>query len=350
MGTAGIIRAAILGAGGFTGQELLRLFASRDDVSIELVTSNEYAGKRLSQVFPQLQTNRYLSLVFSRHPDTADDLPEVDIVFLAVPDEAALHWAPLLLERNIRVIDISGSFRLQDPTQFQTYYKLEHSHPHLLKEAVYGLCELNREQIKGARLLANPGCYPTSITIPLLAMKEYLNIFSPRLVIDAKSGTSGAGGRKEKDSLGYSTVYENFRAYRIEGHQHTPEIEQTAALLFGCPITARFTPHLLPMFRGILSNTYLFCNDGTIDFIKLQQAADGFAEQEPFVRYYRDPNKIELKNVQQTNFVDFSLYYDERNRIVQVISATDNLGKGAAGQAIQNMNLMFSKKETEGLL
>lgn len=341
------IRVGILGAGGFTGQELIRIFARHPFVELCYITSSEYAGKLLANVFPALDFPAKASLAFSPHPKSINDVPELDAVFLATPDEVALHWAPQFFALGVKVIDISGAFRLHDTGEFQLYYGLAHSAPDLLKEAVYGLTEVNRERIRTARLIANPGCYPTAALLPLYAYRNLIDC-SRALIIDAKSGTSGAGGRKEKDSLGYSTVYENFRAYKVENHQHTPEIAQELSRMTESKVALRFTPHLLPMYRGIHSTTYAFLrpNVSTAD---CQKAAEAFAAQEHFIRYRRNPNEIELRSVQHTNFCDFSHYVDEKNGLIQIVSAVDNLMKGAAGQAVQNMNLLFALPETTGV-
>lgn len=316
-----------------------------------LATSSEYAGKNVSEVFGHLAGHEYDWLAFSPHPESATSLAEEinpDVVFLATPDSAALKYATEFIDKNIKVVDISGAFRLDDAEKFKKYYNLDHDNMQLQEKAVYGLTEMNREQIKNAKLVSNPGCYPSSVLAPLWAMRDILTATSDLIIADSKSGTSGAGGRKEKDSLGFSTVYENFRSYKFEGHQHEPEIEQELN-----KITAgkqvRFTPHLLPLFRGILSTVYLQVKE-QLTVEEITQTVKKNIEDEPFLRFYENPNDIRLSHVQNTNFVDFSFYYDRDKGVIVVISAIDNLMKGAAGQATQNMNLMLGYEETEGLI
>jgi N-acetyl-gamma-glutamyl-phosphate reductase len=341
-------RVGILGAGGFTGQELIKIFNGHTQVQLEYITSSEYADKSLSNVFPWL-AGKFSSLKFSQHPVKIEDVPSLDYIFLAVPDEVSLKWAGIFLKSGIKVIDISGSFRLTNTDEFSVFYKLQHTDHQTLSKAVYGLTELNREKIKTAELIANPGCYPTAALVPLIPVLPILKNIESRIIIDAKSGTSGAGGRKEKDTMGYSTVYENFRTYRTVAHQHMPEIRQIVKKLTGNHSEIRFTPHLLPMYRGILSVSYLFLADKP-DTGAVRAACEKFAQNETFVRFYESPDEIELKNVQHTNFTDFSFHYDEASKILEIVSGIDNLVKGAAGQAVQNMNLMAGLAESEGLL
>ncbi len=346
-----MIRVGIIGGGGFTGQEIIKLLNRHDKCSLVYITSNEYADQPLAEVFPQLIGRNNSDLIFSKHPETVDDIIPIDVAFLATPDAASLRWGAELLEQTtIKVIDLAGAYRIKDAATFQKYYKLEHNQPAALEKAIYGLTEMNRQAIKESQLVANPGCYPTAALMPVFAIKDILNKFEPRLLIDAKSGTSGAGGRKEKDSLGYSTVYENFRAYKIANHQHTPEIAQAASILAGQNISARFTPYLLPLFRGILCTTYLLVKD-TADIEKhLGQALEKAATNNVFIRYVSNPDALSIRNVQNTNYVDISFFYDEANKTVLLFSAIDNLMKGAAGSAIQNMNVMCGFDEAEALL
>ncbi len=341
------VRVGILGAGGFTGQELIRIFLRHPHTELVYITSSEYAQKPLAEVFPNLVSRVTRKLVFSPHPQQTQDAGTLDVIFLATPDDVALRWAPQFMAAGIKVIDISGAYRLLNKAEFKEYYGLDHDQPAALSEAVYGLTEVNREKIRAARLIANPGCYPTAALLPLYAYRDLIDASRP-IIIDAKSGTSGAGGRKEKDGLGYSTVYENFRAYKTAKHQHAPEIAQEFSRMTGVPTVLRFTPHLLPMYRGILSNTYAYLKPG-VDEKSCTDAAQAFSEKEPFVRYRTNCDLIELRAVQHGNFCDFSHHVDEKNGLIEIVSAIDNLMKGAAGQAVQNMNLMFSLPETAGV-
>ncbi|MDH4200346.1 MAG: N-acetyl-gamma-glutamyl-phosphate reductase [Spirochaetia bacterium] len=342
-----IIRIGILGAGGFTGQELVKILCRHGNIHLNYITSDIYKGNLFCEIFPNSEHPSIRDLKFSAHPVELKDIPEVDLIFLAVPDEVSIHWANFLLQRKIKVIDISGAFRLKNPGDYEKYYKFTHKNPELLKTAVYGMPEFNREFIKTASLVANPGCYATAAILPLLVLGAEIQI--KYWLIDAKSGTSGAGGRKEKDALSFSMINENFKAYKIKAHQHIPEIIEHTASALKRPAGLNMTPHYLPLFRGLQTNTYLYLDDEP-DLEKLTEKSESISKQETFIRFYRDPEMIELKNVQNTNFLDFGFYYDNHSRLLQIICAIDNLQKGAAGQAIQNMNLMFGLTEHQGLL
>lgn len=341
------VRVGILGAGGFTGQELIRIFGRHPHVDLVYITSSEYVSRPLVEIFPALAAPAVKNLVFSSHPKKTEDAGRLDAIFLATPDDVALRWAPQFVAAGIKVIDISGAFRLLDKAEFKEYYGLEHDQPETLAQAVYGLTEVNREKIRTAKLVANPGCYPTAALLPLYAYRDLIDTSRP-LLIDAKSGTSGAGGRKEKDGLGYSTVYENFRAYKTANHQHAPEIVQEFSRMSGSRISLRFTPYLLPMYRGILSTTYAFVKPGVTEKDCIV-AAEALSARELFARFRSSVNAVELRAVQNTNFCDYAHHLDEKNGLLQIVSAIDNLMKGAAGQAVQNMNLMFALPETAGV-
>lgn len=346
------IRIGILGAGGFTGQRLLSLLSRHPQASVEYITSSEYAGKNLASALPFLTHPSYQNLKFQSHPESIKDFPKLDLVFMATPDEVSLRWGGELIQNDYRVIDIAGAFRLKDAQEFQKYYKLEHSDPQTLAESVYGMPFLNREKIRNARLVANPGCYPTAALYGLKPVSDLKLPGISTLYLDGKSGTSGAGGRKEKDSLGFSTVYENFRAYRVEGHQHQPEMRQGFAWLSDRDdLRIRFTPHLIPMFQGIFMTAYIPLDaEPGFRFSELEKAASSFAERENFVRYYSNPNEIETRHVHNTNYADIAYQYDEENKVLIAFSAIDNLYKGAAGIAIENMNIMFGFDEAIALL
>jgi len=322
------IRAGILGAGGFTGQELIRIIARHPQVELTYLTSTDFSDKNLDEAFPALVTSTNSKLKFSAHPQKIADVPGLDVIFLATPDEVSERWAPEFASAGVKVIDISGAFRLAEKAK--------------TIQAVYGLTEVNRNKIKEAKVIANPGCYPTAALLPLCIYQSAID-FSAPVIIDAKSGTSGAGGRKEKDGLGYSTVYENFRGYKTAGHQHAPEIAQELGIVVGKDVKLRFTPHLLPLYRGIHSTAYVQLKGG-ITSNDLQTAQKLFAG-ESFLRAVESVDAVELRRVQHTNFCDYAHYYDESTGVLQIVSAIDNLMKGAAGQAIQNMNLMFGLDE-----
>jgi N-acetyl-gamma-glutamyl-phosphate reductase len=341
------IRVGILGAGGFTGQELIGLISRHNATELVYVTSSEYANKKLCDAFPGLETAETGQLLFSAHPHEISDVPALDVIFLATPDDVSLKWAPEFVRAGVRVIDISGAFRLRDAAVFKEFYGLDQTAPDLLQQATYGMTELYRKEIKTAKLVANPGCYPTAAILPLYVYRDALD-FSRPLIVDAKSGTSGAGGRKEKDGLGYSTVYENFRAYRTAKHQHAPEIAQEVSGFANIAAQLRFTPHLLPMYRGILSVTYAFARKGLREE-DLVRAGESAAAAETFLRHRSGPDAVELRHVQHTNYCDYAHYFDEKNGLVQIVSAIDNLMKGAAGQAMQNLNVMFDLPEDMGV-
>ncbi len=343
------VRTGIIGAAGFTGRELIEIINSHPNLSLVYATSGEFAGKAIGECFGELDLARTGDIRFSAHPKTDEEIPELDLVFLAVPDQAAMELTPRLLNLGVRVIDISGSFRLKETAAFQRYYGLDHSAAELLPNAIYGMSEIYREKIKEAALVANPGCYATSAILPLFYLRDITGACDCKYIVDAKSGTSGAGGRAEKDSLPYSKVNENFRAYKAKAHQHIPEIAQETAPFFEKAPSVRMTPQLLPLFRGILSAIYLFPKS-PVDMAQILEKARGRASGERFIRIYDDLESIELRRVQRTNFLDMAVHYDESTQILVVLSAIDNLRKGAAGQAIQNANLMFGLPETSGLL
>ncbi|MBU43125.1 MAG: N-acetyl-gamma-glutamyl-phosphate reductase [Spirochaetaceae bacterium] len=344
-----MIPVSIFGAGGLTGRELLTWLRHHPQARPVFVTSDQHAGKSVSEIFPELP--EYQELRFSKHTDPC---PADSLCFLATPNKTSMDMVPALLEKGHRVIDLSGSFRIPEKSLFEQYYGLEHTCHDLMKEVVYGMPELFRDQIKGARAVANPGCYPTGSILPLFLMGEHRNQIRS-VIIDAKSGVSGAGGRTEDSGFAFQNVYENFRAYKILKHQHTPEIQIYAMQginRFRSPDEGSdapplvFTPHLLPLYRGILSSIVIEWQDAPPR--NLSQQLQASADNEPFLRFYETPEEVELRKVQNTNFVDFSVR--SLGNISIVVSAIDNLVKGAAGQAIQNMNLMYNLAETSGLL
>ncbi|HKI98001.1 MAG TPA: N-acetyl-gamma-glutamyl-phosphate reductase [bacterium] len=341
------INAAVIGAAGLSGQELMRILSHHGDVRLSAVTSGKYKGRAVGDAFPGL---RRVELTFTDHDA---DLNGTDVAFLAIPNKASLEVAPRLVERGIRVVDLSGVFRLPDVDVFQRFYGLQHTAPGLLAEAVFGLPEAFRNRIPGARLVANPGCYPTGALIGLLPLGELLGTLVMPPVIDAKSGVSGAGGRVEDDSTNFMEVNENFKAYKVFGHQHTPEIEQYLAQCTPYDPAAQgavvFTPHLLPISRGILSTIYLRFAE-PVPPAELRRRFERFAAAEPFVTLLPEGQGAELKMANGSNDCAVSLHPDDTGRNWVVVTAIDNLLKGAAGQAVQNMNLMFGCDETAGLV
>ncbi len=331
---------AIIGAGGYTGRELLTILAGHEGLRPVHITSGAYAGKKVGEVFPMLDGR--LDLTFENHDAP---IPEGVPVFLAVPNDTSLQLVPELHKRGHMVVDLSGSYRLHDKAIFEKYYKLEHSSFELMDQVVFGLPEIFREKIKSSRLVSNPGCFSTGSILPLYMLGDYRGELRD-IIIDAKSGVSGAGGRTEDAGFGFGSVYENFRAYKILRHQHQPEIQEYSAHGSSLDFPIIFTPHLLPLFRGILSTIVLLWKEQPpADLDNRFRAA---AENEPFIRLRGEPEDIDLAKVQGTNFLDIGMR-TEGNRTV-IVSALDNLMKGAAGQAIQNMNLMLGFSETAGLL
>lgn len=332
---------AIIGAAGYTGQELIRLLADHPEVRCTHITSNQSEGQKVSDVFPALDGK--LDLVFKKHDAP---LPHKIPVFLAVPNESSLELVPGLVAAGHPVVDLSGSYRLHNLEKFEKYYNLKHTSFDLLQEAVYGIPEIFREKIKAARVVSNPGCYPTSAIVPLYMLGD-LRKEIDFISIDAKSGVSGAGGRVEGPGFSFAGVHENFRAYKILKHQHQPEIEEYGAWGMGGELPELvFTPHLLPLFRGILTTTVIrWKGQAPVD---LEERVRNFVNGEPFLRMAASPEAVELTKVQNTNFLDLGLRSEGRTTVI--VSAIDNLQKGAAGQAIQNMNLILGIDETAGLL
>lgn len=336
-----MIKAGIVGATGYTGVELLRLLARHPEVTVTEVTSRAEAGIPVSQVFPNLR--RYVDLAFTA-PDT-DRLAECDVVFFATPNGTAMLSTPALLERGVKVIDLSADFRIRDAALWSKWYKLEHACPELLDEAVYGLPEMNREQVRGARLVANPGCYPTAVQLGFLPLLRAGLVDPKHLIADAKSGVSGAGRKAEIGSL-MSECGESFKAYGITGHRHLPEIVQGLNAASSEPVGLTFVPHLVPMIRGIQASLYATLRDTSVD---LQQLFEDFYAGEPFVDVLPHGQSPETRSVRGSNQLQLSVVRPQDGDTVVVFAVEDNLVKGAAGQAVQNMNLMFGLPETLGI-
>lgn len=334
---------AIIGASGYTGAELCRILCNHSKVSIAAATSRQYAGKKLSDVFPHLTGK---TDIYCEDLSIDEICKRSDLIFTAVPHQTAMDLVPTLLENGKKVIDLSADFRISDKDTYERWYQ-PHSSPDYLDKAVYGLPELYRKSILNSTLIANPGCYPTSIILALAPLLK-ANVIKPHTIIaDSKSGTSGAGRSASVATL-YCEVTDGFRPYKVASHRHTPEIEQELSLLANEKITISFTPHLLPLSRGILSTVYAELQEGfnlnTIDSIFSQQY-----ESEYFVRYL-GPNKIPATQfVRGSNYCDIGFVLDERTNRIIVMSAIDNIVKGASGQAIQNMNLLLGYNEKEGL-
>ncbi len=334
---------AIMGGSGYTGVELMRLIAGHPGLELTAVSSSQFEGQPVSSVFGALEGG--IDLEFVPH-DAAALAGAADLVFLAVPHKAAMAATPDILKTGARLVDLSADFRIRDQATYEKWYA-PHSAPELLAEAVYGLPEIYRDEIAGAKLVANPGCYVTSVLLALMPLLKAGLISPSGLIADSASGVSGAG-RSAKLPLIHGEVHENFRPYGVDGHRHTPEMEQELSLAAGQEVKLTFTPHLLPMDRGILSTIYAqpAGEAGEAAVRACWQKAFG---AEPFVRILPSGRLPETKQVRGTNRVQLSVATDPRSGLLKIFAALDNLTKGASGQALQNANLMLGLEETAGL-
>lgn len=339
-----MVRVGIIGASGYTGVELARLLCRHPQVELTVATSRQYAGRAMADVYPSL---RGLCAVVCEASSGAELAAKADLFFLAVPHQTAMAIVPGLLEAGKKVVDLSADFRIHDPAVYEQWYQA-HTAQGYLAEAVYGLPEIHRRQIPTARLVANPGCYPTSVILALAPLLEAGVIRPESIIIDSKSGTSGAGRGAQVGSL-YCEVTDGFKAYKVGEHRHTPEIEQELSGLCGRAVVVSFTPHLVPMSRGILSTIYAELAPGTTSeqVTSLYHARYG---HEPFVRLCPQGSYPATQFLRGSNFCDLGFKIDGRTNRIVIISAIDNLVKGAAGQAVQNMNLLCGFPETEGLM
>ncbi|MBF0218709.1 MAG: N-acetyl-gamma-glutamyl-phosphate reductase [Gammaproteobacteria bacterium] len=334
-----MIKVGIVGGTGYTGVELLRLLAHHPEVTLEVITSRSEVGMKVSDLFPNLRG--YVDIAFSE-PDE-NRLKGCDVVFFATPNGIAMKMARSLLDAGVRVIDLAADFRIKDVALWQQWYGMEHAAPELVAEAVYGLPEINRSQIAKARLVANPGCYPTAVTLGFLPLLESGYADSERLIADAKSGVSGAGRGASVGTL-YSEVDGSFKAYAVAGHRHLPEIRQTLGLITPNveSVGLTFVPHLTPMVRGIHATLYAEVSD---DLVDLQRLYKERYLNEPFVDILPVGSHPETRTVRGSNHCRIAMHRPQRGRTVVILSVIDNLVKGAAGQAVQNMNIMFGFAE-----
>lgn len=340
-----MIKVGIIGATGYTGIELLRLLAPRKDIEIVVVTSREKEGLYVQEHFPNLRG--HLDLKFAAPESEA--LNACDVVFYATPHGVAMHSVPTLLDKGVRIIDLSADFRIKDIALWEDWYKTTHNCPELVENAVYGLPEVNRSQIASADLVAVPGCYPTAIQLGFLPLLEQGIVVADRLIADAKSGVSGAGRKAVEDYL-FCEANESMKAYGVSGHRHHPEICQELNLVCDQEVKLTFIPHLAPMIRGILATLYAPVDAGqniTID--RLQSIFEHRYADEPFVEVLPMGLLPATRDVKGSNKCEISVNYSSNTDTVVVFSSEDNLVKGASGQAIQNMNLMFELGETTGL-
>lgn len=335
-----MINVGIVGGTGYTGVELLRLLALHPKVKIKAITSRSEAGINVSDLFTNLRG--HIDLKFSDPADTK--LNKCDLVFFATPNGIAMQQAESLLQAGVRVIDLAADFRIKNIAEWEKWYGMQHACPALITEAVYGLPEINRELIKNARLIANPGCYPTAVQLGFLPLIEAGIIDVNHLIADVKSGVSGAGRKAEVHTL-LAEASDNFKAYGVPGHRHLPEIKQGLSNIAQKPVSLTFVPHLVPMIRGIHATLYA----KLIQPVDLQALYEGRYQNEAFVDMLPTGKHPETRSVRGSNICRIAVHQPQNSDTVVVLSVTDNLVKGAAGQAIQNMNIMFDLPETLGI-
>lgn len=344
-----MVKVGIIGATGYAGNELVRLLMGHKDVEIKWYGSRSYIDKKYAEVYQ----NMFEIVEDTCLDDNMEELAsQVDVIFTATPQGFLAGVLTEEILSKVKIIDLSADFRIKDVKTYEKWYKIEHKSPQFIEEAVYGLCEINRDKVKGARLVANPGCYTTCSILTAYPLVKEGMIDPDTLIIDAKSGTSGAGRGAKLPNL-FCEVNENMKAYGVTNHRHTPEIEEQLGYAAGKEIVVNFTPHLVPMNRGILATEYATLNkkaDGTLPtYEEVKAVYDKYYKKEKFVRVLEKDVCPETKWVEGSNYVDVNFKIDERTGRIVIMGALDNLVKGAAGQAIQNMNLLFGFDEAEGL-
>jgi N-acetyl-gamma-glutamyl-phosphate reductase len=338
------IKIGIVGGTGYTGVELLRILAQHPQADLRAITSRKEAGTRVADMFPSLRG--HVDLAFTEAAGAG--LDQCDVVFFATPHGVAMNEAQRLVDAGVRIIDLAADFRLQDLAEWKRWYKLDHAAPRLVAESVYGLPEINRAAISKARIVGNPGCYATAIQLGLLPLIESGTVDFAHLIADAKSGISGAGRRAELN-ISFSEASDNFSAYGLAGHRHVPEILESLAKVAGCPVGLTFVPHLTPMIRGILATLYARISMET-DFQALYEKRYA---NEPFVDVLPPGSQPDTRSVRAANVCRIAVHRPQSRGgagdTLVVLAVIDNLVKGAAGQAVQNMNIMFGLDETLGL-
>ncbi|MBA3017560.1 MAG: N-acetyl-gamma-glutamyl-phosphate reductase [Proteobacteria bacterium] len=338
-----MVRVGIVGATGYAGAELVRILSGHPDVELTVLTSRQYAGERFDKVYPSM--TGVVDLICEKL--SIDSFCErTDVVFIALPHKVAMQLVPDFIKRDKKVIDLSADFRFKDVSLYESFYQ-EHTAADLLEKAVYGLCEIYFEKIKRATLIGNPGCYPTSVILPLVPLikSNFLDVNS--IIADSKSGVTGAG-RSLSLATHFCEVNESFKAYKVAEHRHNPEMEEVLSIEAGRPVKITFVPHLVPMTRGMLTTIYAnLVKDVSSE--EIQNCLDSFYSERFFVRICRDGRMPDTLHVRGTNFCDIGFKLEERNNRIILISAIDNLVKGASGQAVQNMNIMLGLDETTGL-
>lgn len=335
-----MIRVGIVGGTGYTGVELLRILAQHPQVELQAITSRGDAGTPVANMFPSLRGRVALDFVDPK----AAALETCDVVFFATPNGIAMGQARSLVDAGVRVIDLAADFRINDPAEWERWYGMKHAAPELIAEAVYGLPEANREKIRSARLVANPGCYPTAVQLGFLPLVESGLVDTTHLIADAKSGVSGAGRKAEIHTL-FAEASDNFKAYGVPGHRHLPEIRQGLSIAASKPVELTFVPHLTPMIRGIHATLYAQVTREA-DFQALYESR---YKAEPFVDVLPFASHPDTRSVRAANVCRIALHRPQGGNTLVVLSVIDNLVKGAAGQAVQNMNIMFGFDECAGL-
>lgn len=350
------VKVAVIGASGYSGEELVRLLIHHPHVELAAVTSRQHAGKTLAQVFPRYANHPVAKQLHFSDPNSAALAKQAEVVFLALPHGVAASYAVPLLEQGCRVIDLSADFRLKSASVYKEFYGHDHASPELLQKSVYGLPEIYREKIKTASFVASPGCYPTSVLLPVVPLLREKIIKSSGIIADSVSGVSGAGRKAEIDYL-FVECNESVRPYGIPKHRHLSEIEQELSNAAGENVTIQFSPHLVPVNRGILSTIYLapekhFSNETEMESLaeKISRCYRAAYGEEPFIRLLDGKAFPDTKNVSGTNVVEIAWRLDPRTGRLIVMSAVDNLAKGASGQAVQSMNLLCGFPETSGLV
>ena len=350
------LKVSIIGTTGYAGKELVKILMNHQRVELVHLISSSYAGKNIAEIFPEF-LNKLDKKLINFNLDVVSQ--DSDLVFTALPHTVSMDVVPELLKKGVKVVDLSADYRIKDSAVYQEWYKKELNQisKELLLEAVYGLPEIYLNKIKDASLVANPGCYPTSVILGIAPLLKHHFVELVGIIIDSKSGTSGAG-RKLSLGLHFAECNENFKAYKVVRHNHIPEVEQELSYIYfdgddcrqqGTEIKVCFTPHLLPINRGILSTCYLTLKESKEEG-EVLEAYQKFYQKAPFVRIFEPPNLPEIKYVAGTNYCDIGFTIDERVGKIKVISVIDNLLKGAAGQAVQNMNIMSGFPETCGLV
>lgn len=338
-----MVKVGIIGASGYAGAELYRLLLNHPHVEIVAISSQSYEGKMISHLYPSFYG--VFDMTFTNDQEVIE---KADMIFASLPHGLSEKYAKQCDEQGKKFIDLGADFRLDQEKDYQQWYQHDYQYPQLHEKQVYGLSEVNREQIKQASIIGNPGCYPTSITLGLYPLLKNHMHKDEKIIIDSKSGTTGAGKSLTEDTH-FPKCNESFHPYKIASHRHTPEIEQELSKMAHQAVHVMFTPHLLPVNRGIISTIYVPLKDN-VDFDDVYDIYQKTYQDEYFIRVLPKEQVADLKFVQYSNFCDLSLHYDERYHQLIVVSTIDNMVKGAAGQAIQNMNLMYGFDEKEGLM